>query len=96
VALARALAIEPRALLFDEPFAALDVEARDEVRAYLRARLAELRLPALVVTHERADVEAIGAAVVVLEAGRVVQRGTLGEIEARPASAWAARFTGGR
>jgi ABC-type sulfate/molybdate transport systems ATPase subunit len=92
VALARALATEPRALLFDEPFAALDVEARDEVRAYLRARLGELRLPALIVTHERADVEALGAAVVVLEAGRVVQRGALAELEANPASPWVARF----
>lgn len=94
VALARALATEPRALLFDEPFAALDVEARDEVRAYLRARLAELRLPALIVTHDRADVEAIGAAVVVLEGGRVVQRGTLAELEAQPATPYVARFVG--
>jgi molybdate transport system ATP-binding protein len=94
VALARALATEPRALLFDEPFAALDVEARDEVRVYLRARLAELRLPALVVTHDRADVEALGAAVVVLEGGRVVQRGTLAELRARPASPYVARFAG--
>jgi ABC-type sulfate/molybdate transport systems ATPase subunit len=94
VALARALAVEPRALLFDEPFAALDVGARDGVRAYLRERLGELRLPALVVTHDRADVEALGAGVVVLEAGRVVQRGTLDELRARPATPWVARFAG--
>jgi molybdate transport system ATP-binding protein len=92
VALARALATAPKALLFDEPFAALDVEARDEVRTYLRARLNELRLPALIVTHHRADVEALGAAVVVLEAGQVVQRGSLADLEARPATAWVARF----
>jgi molybdate transport system ATP-binding protein len=92
VALARALAAEPRALLFDEPFAALDVTARDGVRAYLRARLNELRLPALVVTHQRADVEALGATVVVLEGGRVVQRGTLADLRARPATAYVAAF----
>jgi molybdate transport system ATP-binding protein len=92
VALARALATAPRALLFDEPFAALDVEARGEVRASLRARLAELALPALIVTHDRADVEALGAAVVVLEAGRVVQRGTLAELAAHPATPYIARF----
>jgi len=96
VALARALATEPKALLFDEPFAALDVEARDEVRAYLHARLGELRLPALIVTHDRADVEALDAAVVVLEAGRVVQRGSLGELEAAPATPWVARFCSAR
>jgi molybdate transport system ATP-binding protein len=94
VALARALATEPRALLFDEPFAALDVEARDEVRAYLRARLAELKLPALIVTHDRADVDALGAAAVVIEGGRVVQRGTLAELRAHPATAYVARFAG--
>jgi molybdate transport system ATP-binding protein len=96
VALARALATEPKALLFDEPFAALDVEARDGVRGYLRARLAELRLPAVIVTHDRADVEAIGAAVVVLENGRVVQRGSLAQLEANPATAYVARFCGKR
>jgi ABC-type sulfate/molybdate transport systems ATPase subunit len=96
VALARALATEPRALLFDEPFAALDVGAREEVRLYLRTWLAELRLPALIVTHDRRDVEALGASVVVLEAGRVVQRGALGELEARPASEYVARFVSAR
>jgi len=94
VALARALARQPRALLFDEPFAALDAGARGEVRLYLRARLAELGLPAVVVTHDRADVEALGAPVVVLEGGRVVQRGTLAELAARPATEYVARFCG--
>jgi molybdate transport system ATP-binding protein len=92
VALARALATSPRALLFDEPFAALDVEARAAVRAYLRERLRELGLPALVVTHDPADVEALGAPVVVLEGGRIVQRGELAELRAAPASAYVARF----
>ena len=92
VALARALATSPRALLFDEPFAALDATARDDVRVYLRERLAELALPALVVTHDRADVEALGADVVVVEAGRIVQRGSLAELAARPATDYVARF----
>ncbi len=94
VALARALARTPRALLFDEPFAALDAGARGEVRAFLRARLRELGLPALVVTHDRADVAGLDASVLVIEQGRVVQRGTLAELEARPASAYVARFCG--
>jgi molybdate transport system ATP-binding protein len=94
VALARALAREPRALLFDEPFAALDAGARGEVRRFLRERLADLALPAVVVTHDRADVEALGIPVLVLEGGRVVQRGTLAELEARPATEYVARFCG--
>jgi molybdate transport system ATP-binding protein len=95
VALARALARAPRALLFDEPFAALDAGARGEVRMFLRARLGELGLPAVIVTHDRADVEALGVPVLVLEGGRVVQQGTLAELEARPATEYVARFCGG-
>jgi ABC-type sulfate/molybdate transport systems ATPase subunit len=94
VALARALARAPRALLFDEPFAALDSARRGEVRAYLRARLAELALPAIVVTHDRADVAALDAEVLVLEGGRAVQHGTLAALEAAPASEYVARFCG--
>jgi molybdate transport system ATP-binding protein len=92
VALARALATEPRALLFDEPFAALDAGAREEVRLSLRAWLAELGLPAMIVTHDRRDVEALGASVAVIEAGRVVQRGELAELDAWPATDYVARF----
>jgi molybdate transport system ATP-binding protein len=94
VALARALAREPRLLLFDEPFAALDASVRDEVRRYLRERLAELGLPAIVVSHDRADVAALGAPVLVLERGQVVQRGSLAELEAAPATDYVARFCG--
>jgi molybdate transport system ATP-binding protein len=94
VALARALASEPRALLFDEPFAALDAEARDEVRLHLRARLTELGLPTVVVTHTRSDVEALQARVVVIEGGRVVQQGSLRDLEQHPATAYVARFAG--
>jgi molybdate transport system ATP-binding protein len=96
VALARALATDPRALLFDEPFAALDVGARQGVRVFLRERLSQLALPSLIVTHDRDDVEAVGAEVVVLEGGRVAQRGTLGELERAPATPYVARFCAGR
>jgi molybdate transport system ATP-binding protein len=96
VALARALATAPRALLFDEPFAALDASARDDLRRYLAERLAQLGLPALVVTHDAADVEALGADVLALENGAVVQQGTLAELRAAPATAYVARFCGTR
>ena len=96
VALARALATAPRALLFDEPFAALDAGARDDLRRYLAGRLAQLGLPALVVTHDAADVEALGADVLALENGAVVQRGTLAQLRAAPATAYVARFCGTR
>jgi molybdate transport system ATP-binding protein len=95
VALARALATEPRALLFDEPFAALDVTARAEVRRSLGQWLRELGLPAVIVTHDPADVAELDVPAVVLAGGKVVQRGTLAQLRAAPATDYVARFAGG-
>ncbi|NUP11912.1 MAG: ATP-binding cassette domain-containing protein [Polyangiaceae bacterium] len=86
VALARALSVRPRALLLDEPLAALDIYARREVRAFLARYLDEIGLPTLVVTHDAADARALGHSMVVLEAGRITQSGTWEELEERPAS----------
>ncbi|MEX2205632.1 MAG: ATP-binding cassette domain-containing protein [Myxococcota bacterium] len=61
VALARALAIAPRALLLDEPFASLDEDAVIDMRETLRRHLAELRGPCLLVTHDPADTRMLGA-----------------------------------
>jgi molybdate transport system ATP-binding protein len=55
IALARALAIAPRALLLDEPFASLDEDAAIDVREALRGHLAEFRGPCVLVTHDPAD-----------------------------------------
>ncbi|HEX6272527.1 MAG TPA: ATP-binding cassette domain-containing protein [Polyangiaceae bacterium] len=86
LALARALAAEPRALLLDEPLAALDVGARREVRAFLRSYLARLGLPTVVVTHDPKDAVELGHRVVVLERGHVSQVGAWDELRARPAT----------
>jgi molybdate transport system ATP-binding protein len=94
VALARALAADPAVLLLDEPMASLDVEIRDAVRADLAGHLREFGGPAIVVTHDRDDAAALCDEVLVLERGRVVQRGTLAELAAAPATAWVARFAG--
>jgi molybdate transport system ATP-binding protein len=92
VALARALAAEPAVLLLDEPMASLDVEIRDDVRADLARHLREFGGPAIVVTHDREDAAALADEVLVLERGRVVQRGTLAELAAAPATGWVERF----
>ena len=94
VALARALAPAPRALLLDEPLAALDVESRRSVRAFLVAELREQHRPFIVITHDRDDVRAFDAPVVVVERGRVVQRAEPAALEASPASSFAARLLG--
>jgi molybdate transport system ATP-binding protein len=92
VALARALAPAPRALLLDEPLAALDVGLRREVRGFLAAHLRRLAIPTLVVTHDRADAEAFDAEIVVMEGGAIVQRGRLAELAARPATDFVRQF----
>lgn len=94
IALARALAVEPKLLLLDEPLAALDAGTRRQVRIYLRERLIQFRLPAVVVTHDARDAVALDAEVVVLERGRVVQRGSVSELKAAPQTAFVEEFAG--
>jgi molybdate transport system ATP-binding protein len=72
VALARALAWTPRAVLLDEPFAALDAATRVHVRDELAVTLAALDVPVVLVTHDERDAAAFAAPVVRLERGRVV------------------------
>ena len=84
VALARMLAGNPAALLLDEPLAALDAPARDRVRGLVADTLRKLELPTLTVTHDPRDARALGQTVLVLEAGRITQRGTLDEILQEP------------
>ena len=94
VALARALATRPRALVLDEPMAALDVTARAQMRAVVGRRAAEEWLTVLLVTHDVLDVAALADDVVVLQDGRVVESGPAARVLAAPASDFAARLTG--
>jgi molybdate transport system ATP-binding protein len=92
VALARALVLEPGVIVLDEPMAALDASARGALRHDLPSWLAETRAvdgahaARLVVTHDPVDAHALADRVVVLEAGRVTQAGTLGDLAAHPGS----------
>ena len=94
VALARALAPEPRLLLLDEPLAALDVGTRATVRRDLRQFLASFDGIRLMVTHDPVDAHALADRVIVLEAGRVVQSGTLAEVTAHPRTRYVADLVG--
>jgi len=95
VALARALIARPRALLLDEPLAALDPAARRAVRARLATTLRALALPALIVSHDAADARELGDVVVVLEGGRVTQVGTWAQLQAAPATPFVADLVRG-
>jgi molybdate transport system ATP-binding protein len=94
VALARALATEPSLLLLDEPLAAIDAGAKAQLRRQLRAQLADSRGVRVLVTHDPVDALAIGDRLVVLEGGRVTQRGPMSEVTARPRSPWVAALVG--
>ena len=94
VALARALAPDPQVLLLDEPLAALDVGTRGEVRRDLRRHLDSFSGCTLVVTHDPVDAYALADRVIVLEAGRISQQGTLAEVTAQPRSRYVADLVG--
>lgn len=92
VALARALSVKPRALLLDEPLAALDLTARRHVRAFLATTLQRLGIPSLVVTHDVEDAKAIGQQLLALESGRLTQQGTWDTFVQKPATPFVAEF----
>jgi molybdate transport system ATP-binding protein len=94
VALARALATEPRLLLLDEPLAALDAGTRAGVRRDLRNHLATFNGVRLLVTHDPVDAYALADRIVILEQGRIVQRGTLADVTAHPRSHYVANLVG--
>jgi ABC-type sulfate/molybdate transport systems ATPase subunit len=94
VALARALASDPRALLLDEPFAAVDTPVREQLRRDLLALMESRDLPAVVVTHDFDEAHVLGETIVVLVAGRAVQTGAPAEVARHPRTATVARLVG--
>jgi molybdate transport system ATP-binding protein len=84
VALARALVMHPRALLLDEPLAALDAATKSRIVADLRTWNRERNIPILYVTHQREEVFALGERVIALEAGRITAQGSPYEVLRRP------------
>ena len=94
VALARALATGPRLLVLDEPMAALDVTARQEMRRLVAHRCAEEGLTLLLVTHDVLDLTALAEDVVVLDRGRVVEQGPTARVLSAPRSDFVAHLTG--
>ncbi len=85
VAVGRALLSQPKLLLMDEPLAALDRLAKDDILPYLEKLHASLAIPVLYVSHDLAEVERLADHIVLIERGRVIAAGSLHDIQSNPA-----------
>ena len=94
VALARALAIRPKILLLDEPFGALDAKVRVELRQWLRRLHDEIGMTSVFVTHDQEEAFELADEVVVMNHGKIEQRGTPDEVFEHPATPFVMDFLG--
>jgi len=94
MALARALAVEPRVLLLDEPFGALDARVREELRAWLRRLHDEMHVTTIFVTHDQEEAMEIAEQIVVVNEGRIEQSASPAQIYDEPATPFVMSFVG--
>jgi sulfate transport system ATP-binding protein len=94
MALARALAPEPRVLLLDEPFGALDARVRAELREWLRRLHDEVHVTTIFVTHDQAEAMDIASKIAVMNHARIEQVGTPTELYDEPATEFVMSFVG--
>jgi sulfate transport system ATP-binding protein len=94
MALARALAVEPKVLLLDEPFGALDAKVRKELRDWLRRLHDEVHVTTLFVTHDQEEALEVSDEIVVINQGRVEQIGTPDELYDKPVNQFVMSFLG--
>ncbi|MEV4423359.1 TOBE-like domain-containing protein [Patulibacter sp. NPDC049589] len=94
MALARALAVQPKVLLLDEPFGALDAKVREDLRSWLRRLQAETGVTTVLVTHDQEEALDVADHIAVLNAGRIEQWGTPREVYEAPANEFVMTFLG--
>ena len=94
MALARALAVEPRIILLDEPFASLDASARTEVRSDVQRILRNVGATAILVTHDQDEALSMADSVAVIREGRIVQNAAPRDLYESPSDVEVARFVG--
>jgi len=94
MALARALAVEPRVLLLDEPFGALDARVRKELRAWLRRLHDEAPVTTVLVTHDQEEAMEVADRVAVVNRGRIEQYGKPRDLYEHPATEFVMTFVG--
>jgi len=94
MALARALAVEPKVLLLDEPFGALDATVRKELRQWLRRLHDEVHVTTIFVTHDQEEAMDISDQIVVMNEGRIEQVGAPRDLYEEPANEFVMSFVG--
>ena len=94
VAVARAIVLEPKVLLFDEPLSNLDARLRRHVREEIRALQQSLRLSVVYVTHDQEEALAVSDRIIVMNTARIAQDGTPRDLYEQPASRFIANFIG--
>ena len=94
MALARALAVEPRVLLLDEPFGALDAKVRAELREWLRVLHERVPVTTILVTHDQEEAMSVADRIVVMNDGRIEQVGHPRELYDAPANQFVMGFLG--
>ncbi|SIS08104.1 sulfate/molybdate ABC transporter ATP-binding protein [Williamsia sterculiae] len=94
MALARALAVDPKVLLLDEPFGALDAKVRDELRRWLRRLHDEVHVTTVLVTHDQQEALDVADRIAVLNKGRLEQVGSPDELYDHPSNEFVMSFLG--
>ena len=94
MALARALAVEPKVLLLDEPFGALDAKVRKELRAWLRRLHEDVHVTTVFVTHDQEEAMEVAEQIVVFNEGRIEQTGGPRELYETPENEFVMSFVG--
>jgi osmoprotectant transport system ATP-binding protein len=92
VSLMRALMLAPELLLLDEPLGALDPLVRASLQRDLKGIFAQLRQTVLFVTHDLAEAIYFGDEIVLMNEGRVLQKGTVADLRDNPANAFVSEF----
>jgi osmoprotectant transport system ATP-binding protein len=92
VSLMRALMLSPELLLLDEPFAALDPLVRMNLQRDLKEICARLQQTVLLVTHDLAEAAFLGDEIALMNEGRIIQRGSIADLRAKPANEFVREF----
>lgn len=94
VAFARAIAPNPQLLLLDEPFAAIDAKVRKELRGWLKETIQKVGITSIFVTHDQEEAVEVADDIIIINEGRLEQKGTPAEIYKHPETPFVAQFIG--